>query len=450
VIEASPDNESLSSFNHDWTHKYVGNSRLVLQPSSAEEASAILKYCNDRRLAVVPQGGNTGLVGGGVPVFDEIIVSLSKMNRIIGFDESGPGVIELEAGCILEVADQRAKEHGHMMPLDLGAKGSCQVGGNLATNAGGIRLIRYGTMYGNTLGIQAVLANGQIINGLSHNRKDNTGYGVRNLFIGSEGTLGIITAATILCPIAPRAVNAALFCVKAYDDVVNILRRAKDQLGEILSAFEFWDTGSARLLAKHQIGSSPFPSEQECFYVLLETHGSDQGHDQEKISRLLEDLTEADLIVDGAVAQDQGQINDFWSLREGIPEACSKEGLVLKYDVTIPPSNLYGIVQDMRARLSGMPEASSVIGYGHVGDGNIHLNIATGKATPKLMGLIEPYVYEWVASKQGSVSAEHGVGVMKVPYLGLSKDAGSIDLMRALKRTMDPRGILNPYKVLPR
>ncbi len=441
VIE---DPDTLSPYNHDWTHKYIGQSKLLLQPADLNQVSAILNYCNTERIAVVPQGGNTGLVGGGVPVFDEVILSLAKLDKIEEFDEEG-SVLTVQAGCVLETADQFLRERGYMMPLDLGAKGSCQIGGNLATNAGGIRLLRYGSLPGNTLGIQAVLANGSIFIGLSTNRKDNTGYNLKQLFIGSEGTLGVITAANILCPKYPSAINSVLFQVQAYEHIPKILTLAKGRLGEILSAFEFWDAGSTDLLLKHG-HKIPFETDSP-FYVLLETHGSNNGHDQEKISALIEELSESSMVIEGVLAQDQGQVDSFWKLRESIPEVCSKEGVVYKYDVTLHPTQLYGLVEEMRTRLKGT-EATSVIGYGHVCDGNLHLNISAPKLSDSLIDLIEPYVYQFVVARGGSISAEHGIGLMKAHYLPLSKDPTTLHLMRQVKGLLDPKGILNPYKVL--
>lgn len=369
------------------------------------------------------------------------------MDKIILFDVEG-AILTVEAGCVLENADKYLKEHGHMMPLDLGAKGSCQIGGNLATNAGGIRLLRYGSMPANTIGIQAILADGSVMNGLSSNRKDNTGYSLKHLMIGSEGTLGIIAAANILCPRAPTAINSALFSVKDYSLIPQILKHARAKLGEILSAFEFWDAGSLQLLNKHMSGIKwPFTSDAS-FYVLLETHGSNQDHDQEKIANLIEDLTESDLVLDGVLAQDQSQTDEFWRMREFIPEACSKEGIVYKYDVTLHPADIYGLVNEMRNRLTGS-EATSVIGYGHVGDGNVHLNIAAPKLSSNLISLIEPFVYEYVMQRKGSISAEHGLGLMKAHYLPMAKDPVSLAVMHRIKDALDPNGILNPYKVLP-
>jgi FAD/FMN-containing dehydrogenase len=234
----------LEPFNEDWMHKYKGQCRLVLKPGSTEEVSKILRYCNEKKLAVVPQGGNTGLVGGSVPVFDEIVINMSRMNKIHSFDEVS-GSLVADAGCILEVVDGFLAQKGHIFPLDLGAKGSCHIGGNLATNAGGLRLIRYGSLHGSVLGIEAVLPDGTIMNDLGTLRKNNTGYDLKQLHIGAEGTIGIITKVSIQCPQRSSAVNVAFFGLESFEKVQLAFREAKSQLSEILSAFELMD-GRAR------------------------------------------------------------------------------------------------------------------------------------------------------------------------------------------------------------
>lgn len=259
--------------------KYRGHTKLVLKPESTEQVSEILKYCNDNMLAVVPQGGNTGLVGGSVPVFDEIVINLQRMNKIRSFDEVS-GVLVADAGVILEVADNFLAEKKHIFPLDLGAKGSCQIGGNVATNAGGLRLLRYGSLHGNVLGIEAVLPDGTVVDDLSKLRKNNTGYDLKQLFIGGEGTIGIITAISIHTPQRPPAMNVAYFGLESYDKVQQAFREAKNQLSEILSAFELMDGRSQKLL--HQAMGKKLPLEGEHpFYCLIETSGSNTNHDSE-------------------------------------------------------------------------------------------------------------------------------------------------------------------------
>lgn len=256
------DDTTLSGYNVDWIKKYRGASKLALRPRTTDEVSTILKYCNERRLAVCPQGGNTGLVGGSVPVHDEIVLSLSLMNRVIEvfpstmmifhvqFDRVS-GVVVVEAGVVLEELDNYLAKEGFMIPLDLGAKGTCQIGGNISTNAGGIRLLRYGSLRGTVLGLEAVLANGTVLDSLTSLRKDNTGYDLKQLFIGGEGTLGVVTKISLLCPPKPNHVNVALLTVSSFEDAMELLRCAKSALGEVLSAFEFLDRVGHDLMYKH-------------------------------------------------------------------------------------------------------------------------------------------------------------------------------------------------------
>ncbi|KAI8605641.1 hypothetical protein EDD21DRAFT_349816 [Dissophora ornata] len=449
------DEEDLEAFNNDWLRKYRGQSKLVLKPSSTEQVSKILKYCNDNRLAVVPQGGNTGLVGGSVPVFDEIVIAMSNMNSVRSFD-SVSGALVCDAGCILEVMDKYLEERGYIMPLDLGAKGSCHIGGNVSTNAGGLRLLRYGSLHGTVLGLEVVLPDGTILENLSTLRKDNTGYDLKQLFIGSEGTLGIVTGVSILSPKRSKAINVALLGLDSFDKVQTAFKRSKDELSEILSAFEFWDKEAIKLVKQHLVAGANDPLQsQHPFYVLVETSGSNKDHDDEKLNRFLEGLMADDVVQDGVVAQDSTQIHNLWAIREGIPEACSKAGAIYKYDISMPVPVLYQAVEDMRDRLvqkgamgNGGP-FTSVIGYGHVGDGNLHLNVAATEYSKEATDMLEPYVFEWTAKHSGSVSAEHGLGVQKNNHLHYSKSPSMIQLMKKVKQLMDPNGIMNPYKYLP-
>ena len=271
--------DDIEPFNSDWMRKYRGHSKLVLKPGSTEEVSKILKYCNDNMLAVVPQGGNTGLVGGSVPVFDEIVINLQRMNNIRSFDEVS-GIFVADAGVILGVADNFLAEKNHIFPLDLGAKGSCQIGGNVATNAGGLRLLRYGSLHGNVLGIEAVLPDGTVVDDLSKLRKNNTGYDIKQLFIGGEGTIGIITGISILCPQRSPAINVAYFGLESYEKCQEAFREAKNQLSEILSAFELMDGRSQKLVNKATGKKMPLEGEYP-FYCLIETSGSNTEHDSE-------------------------------------------------------------------------------------------------------------------------------------------------------------------------
>lgn len=436
----------LEAANTDWMRKYVGASKVLLRPRTTQQVSEILNYCNARKLAVVPQGGNTGLVGGSVPVFDEVILSLGAMNKIISFDEVN-GILVCEAGCILESLDNYLAEKGYMMPLDFGAKGSCQIGGNISTNAGGIHLLRYGSLRANVLGLEVVLASGEVIDSLRTLRKDNTGYDLKQLFIGAEGTLGVVTKISILTPPRLSSKNVAFLSCQNYADCQKVLKEAKSRLGEILSAFEFLDRHALNMVLNHSEGSrDPLPASKQDFYLLVETTGSCQNHDREKLDNFLEECMDNGLIADGVVAQDSQQFTYFWRLREGVTEALSKAGAVYKYDLSIPVPHLYSLVEDLQKRLG---KSAIVMGYGHLGDGNLHLNISAPKYDEKLLSLIEPFVYEWTASHKGSVSAEHGLGFMKADAIHYSKPPETVQWMAKFKKLFDYNGILNPYKVLP-
>ncbi|KAL9845219.1 LOW QUALITY PROTEIN: D-2-hydroxyglutarate dehydrogenase, mitochondrial [Geothlypis trichas] len=436
--------EEVKPFNVDWLKSVRGCSQLVLKPQTTAEVSQILRYCHERNLAVNPQGGNTGLVGGSVPVFDEIILSTALMNRIISFDKVS-GILVCQAGCVLERLSEYLEEQGFIMPLDLGAKGSCHIGGNVATNAGGLRLLRYGSLRGTVLGLEVVLADGSALDCLTSLRKDNTGYDLKQLFIGSEGTLGVITAVSILCPQKPKAVNVAFLGCQSFAKVLETFTTCRTMLGEILSAYEFMDEKCMELVETHLKLSNPVADSP--FYVLIETSGSNSTHDEEKLNNFLERAMASGLVTDGTVATDEKKIKVLWSLRERITEALTHEGYVYKYDISLPVGKLYDLVTDMRARLGH--SAKNVVGYGHLGDGNLHLNITAESYSRSLLGAIEPFVYEWTARCSGSISAEHGLGFKKRHFIHYSKPRQAVLLMQHFKAMLDPKGILNPYKTLP-
>ncbi|GJC95096.1 FAD linked oxidase [Colletotrichum higginsianum IMI 349063] len=444
--------DDIAAFNEDWLRKYRGQSRLVLKPASTDEVSKILAYCNEQKLAVVPQGGNTGLVGGSVPVFDEIIINMSRMSRIHSFDDVS-GTLVVDAGVILEVADRYLAEKGYIFPLDLGAKGSCHVGGNVATNAGGLRLLRYGSLHGNVLGLEAVLPDGTVVDDLCTLRKNNTGYDLKQLFIGGEGTIGIITKVSIICPQRSKAVNVAFFGLESYEKAQQAFKAAKGQLGEILSAFELMDARSQDLV--HAVRQNKRPLEDEHpFYCLVETSGSNGDHDYEKLEAFLEDVMSNEIVSDGVLAQDETQSKALWGWREGIPECLGHWGGTYKYDVSIPLKDLYKLVDDTKAKMeeAGLVgdtdefPAVGVVGYGHMGDSNLHLNVAVRRYDKRIEKVLEPFVYEWIQERQGSISAEHGLGVAKKSFIGYSRNETMVGLMKQIKNLYDPNGIMNPYK----
>lgn len=470
LIYNSPDD--IDPYNSDWMRKYRGQTSLVLRPSTTQQVSSILSYCNSERLAVVPQGGNTGLVGGSVPVFDEIVLSLTRMNNIRSFDSTS-GILVADAGVVLEVADNYLAERGHIFPLDLGAKGSCQLGGVVATNAGGLRLLRYGSLHGNVLGLEAVLPDGTILDDLSKLRKNNTGYDLKQLFIGGEGTLGIVTAVSVLCPQRSSAVNVAAFGVSSFSQCLQAFRAARTHLGEIISAFEFTDRRSQELLHEAKGLALPLDSPHP-FYVIIETSGSNPEHDQEKLEAYLTHVMESEIVADGVVAQDATQAANLWSCRESVSEALGHFGGVYKYDLSLPLDGLYDLVVATRERLTDLDllggedkPVIDAVGWGHLGDGNLHLNVATRAFDKRVEQALEPWVFQFVADRKGSISAEHGLGLAKKEYVGYSRNEGMVRLMRGVKEAWDPvsfiyficrgakadlaggslqEGIMNPYK----
>ncbi|XP_034418979.1 D-2-hydroxyglutarate dehydrogenase, mitochondrial isoform X2 [Cyclopterus lumpus] len=430
------DPDLLESSNVDWLKSVRGSSEVLLRPQTTEEVSKILKYCNGRNLALNPQGGNTGLVGGSVPVYDEIVLSTALMNNILTFDGIS-GILTCQAGCVLENVSIYLEERDYIMPLDLGAKGSCHIGGNVATNAGGLRLLRYGSLHGTVLGLEVVLADGRVLDCLATLRKDNTGYDLKQLFIGSEGTLGVITAVSILCPRKPKSVNVVFLGCETFEQLLKTFQLCRGMLGEIMSAYEFLDSECMRLLNTHLKLPNP----------ISETSGSDPTHDGEKLHNFLEEAMNSSLVTDGTVATEDSKIKALWSMRERVTEALTHDGFTYKYDISLPVERIYQLVTDMREHLGG--RAKSVVGYGHVGDGNLHLNITSPAKDPALLAAIEPFVYEWTASCHGSISAEHGLGLKKRNYIYYSKPRQVVALMGDIKAMLDPKGILNPYKTLP-
>lgn len=434
------------AYNIDWIKNVRGYSTCILKPKTTQEVSQILSFCNDNRIAVCPQGGNTGLVGGSVPVFDEVVLSTALMDKIYSINDTS-GVLICQAGCVLETVDNALAEVGLMMPLDLGAKGSCQVGGNVSTNAGGLRLLRYGNLHGSVLGVEAVKADGQVIDLLSTLKKDNTGFHLKHLFIGSEGSLGIVTKVAIQCPPKPKAVNLAFLGLKSFDDILRVLKQAKRDLGEVLASCEMIDESTMAVCTGNLKLRSPLPDYP--FYMLIETHGSNNVHDEEKLNSFLEDVMSNGLVLDGTVTSEPSKMKNIWELRERITEGYIYDGYVFKYDMSLPIEEFYSLVPVMRERLANEDSVVRISGYGHLGDGNIHFQVSVKEFSQDILKKIEPFVYEYTSKLRGSVSAEHGIGFRKPKYVHYSKSPESIEIMKQLKAMFDPKGILNPYKVLP-
>lgn len=444
------DLNELKPYNSDWLGKYTGSSSLVLKPTTTSDVSSILRYCNEHRIAVVPQGGNTGLVGGSVPVFDEVIISMKQMNRVYDFDDLS-GVVTCDAGCILEDLDTYVKERNHCVPIDLGAKGSCHIGGNVATHAGGMRFMSYGSLHGSVLGLEVVLADGTILNMMNTMKKDNTGYDLKQMFIGSEGTLGVITKVALCCPSVSRSTNIGLFSCPTFDSVTELLKLAKQHLGEIVSAFEYLDQESVDIALEMlpELKCRPSKGPDRMYYVVLETRGSNLDHDRDKLEGFLEAAMDSGHVVDGTLAQNASELKHVWELRESVTEALRRRGATYKYDISVPIHKMDSVVFSTRERMDTYASEHDwrVVGYGHVADSNLHLNVSVPTYHPSIADILEPWIYETVSSMNGSISAEHGVGLMKAGAMQQTKDAHCLDVMKRVKGTFDPKNIMNPYKI---
>jgi FAD/FMN-containing dehydrogenase len=421
----------------------------LLRPRRTEEVALALRLCHASGQPVVPQGGLTGLAGGATPRRGDIVLSLERLSGIEEIDRAA-ATITLKAGTPLEVAQQAAAEAGFLLALDLGARGSCQIGGNLSTNAGGNRVVRYGMAREQVLGLEVVLADGTVVSSLNKMLKNNAGYDLKQLFIGAEGTLGIITRAVLRLRPLPRSRASALLALADYDGVIGLLRRAQGELGEI-SAFEAMWGGFYDLIAGHPATKrQPLPVGHP-FYVLIEYSGSDPAGDAARFQGLLEAMLAEGLVLDAVIAQSEQDTRDFWVIREGA--AIDSFPLVFNFDVSLPIPQIEDFVRRCRAGLdAAWPEADKLF-YGHIGDSNLHISVmwkrkGNDAETRQLMHGVDSVVYETVRSMGGSVSAEHGIGTLKRDWLGHSRGAAELALMRLIKQSLDPRGILNPGKVI--
>lgn len=432
----------IESYNLDIYHYFRGSSSLVLKPKTTEQVSQILAYCNENVLAVCPQGGNTGIAGGATPVFDEIVISAENMDKIYEVDENS-GIL-CQSGCILEKLDDYLSNYNLMLPLDLGSRGSCHIGGCVSTNAGGIRLFRYGNMHGNVLGLEAVTADGKVIDCLNTLKKDNTGYHLKHLFIGSEGTVGFVTKVAIQCPVKPKYKQLAFLGAQNFTKVLKLLKSAKEDLAEILSAVEVMDHESILLMKTHFDMVSPIGDYP--FYLFVEVSGSNQEHDEEKLTKFFEKAMQSHFILNGTVVSSPAKCNELWKIREQVALTFVNEGFVFCYDISLPLKYCYSIVEEMKNYMGN--KSHKVFGFGHLGDGNIHLQIAVDEYSSELKEFIEPYLFRRINELKGSISAEHGIGLMKKQYLPLVKTENTMFLMKNIKAMMDPNGILNPYKIL--
>jgi FAD/FMN-containing dehydrogenase len=450
--------DDMAPFLIDWRKRYKGKAIAVALPASAPEVSALVKWCATHKVPVVAQGGNTGLSGGSVPDSSgrAIVISLTKMNKVRAIDTVN-NTITVEAGCILQNLQDAALAVNRLFGVSLAAKGSCTVGGNLSTNAGGVQVIRYGNMREQCLGLEVVTAEGEIWDGLRGLRKDNTGYDLRDLYVGAEGTLGVITAAVLKLQPLPVGQVVAMCVVDSPKAALDLLALAQSQLGGNLSAFELMSNICLDLVKKHNPNAKiPFPD--AAWTVLIEV--SDLHSEQSAvalINRLLESAFEAGCIADATISQSLTQFKDLWSLREDISEAQASEGKNIKHDVAVPISTIATFIEQTNAAIELAHPGIRMVVFGHLGDGNLHYNVSppSDRTGPQdedwFMGqqaAINLITHNAVAAFNGSVSAEHGLGVLRRDEASRYKSPIEMALMRKIKHALDPDNLMNPGKVL--
>jgi FAD/FMN-containing dehydrogenase len=447
--------QDLDAYTRDWRGKYHGKALAVLRPASTAQVQDLVRLCARERVGIVPQGGNTGMCGGAVPdgSGSQVILSLSRLNRVREFDAAN-NTMTVEGGCILQLLQERAAEAGLLFPLSLGAEGSCQIGGNIATNAGGIQVLRYGNTRDLVLGLEVVLASGEVLDALRGLRKDNTGYDLKQCFIGSEGTLGIVTAATLKLFPAPTATAVAFAGVRSLDHAVALLQHMKRSLGERFTAFEVISGATFELVCRH-FPDSPRPLAGAWpWHVLMEA--ADQGSHEalsDALQAALESALEAGHLEDVAVSASLAQAEALWNMRENITHAQQMDGSNIKHDIALPVSGIPVFVAETLALLqAGFPGSRPFV-FGHLGDGNLHFNLAAPQggdlaAWQEQTDAVNKIVHDAVMRMRGSISAEHGVGQLKRDELVHYKTPVELEAMRSIKQALDPLGIMNPGKLL--
>ncbi|HMA15910.1 MAG TPA: FAD-binding oxidoreductase [Kiloniellaceae bacterium] len=449
------DAEAIAPYLEEQRRRYRGTTPFVIRPGSTEEVATAVKLCRAAGVAIVPQGGNTGLVAGAVPFAEDhaVLLSLGRLNRVRKVDPVDYS-ITVEAGCILQQVQQAAAEADRLFPLSLGAEGSCQIGGNLSTNAGGVHVLRYGTMRDLVLGLEVVLPDGRVWNGLRALRKDNTGYALKHLFVGAEGTLGIITAACLKLFPRPAETEVAFVAVRDPTAAVELLGRARAATGDRVNAFELIPRIGLDFALKHIEGIEDPLGERSDWYVLVElASGRADGSLRESLEEFLAAAIEDELVSDAALAANERQAQAFWAIREGIVEAQKFEGGSIKHDVSVAVSRTPEFIARATKLVQEMVPGIRPVPFGHVGDGNIHFNLSQPENADRDAYLarweeVNEAVHELVVGMDGSISAEHGIGHMKVAENARFKSPEERDLMRAVKQALDPEGLMNPGKVV--
>ena len=450
------DGNDLSAWEQDWRKRAHGHALAVVRPGSTDEVSAVVRACAAAGHSLVPQGGNTGLVVGSVPDDSgrQVVLSLTRLNQVRAIDGANL-TMTVEAGCILQTLQETAQKAGFLFPLSLAAEGSCTIGGNLATNAGGTQVVRYGNARDLCLGLEVVTARGEVWQGLGGLRKDNTGYDLRDLFVGSEGTLGIITAATMKLYPLPAAQLPAWAAVPSLEAAVALLGLAHRHLGAGLTGFEVMGQFALGLVDRHmpQLRVPLWADHPYC--VLLENSDSEsETHARTQFERLLESAFEDGIVSDAVVAESLQQAHQLWHIRESIPLAQAEEGLNIKHDISIPVSLIPAFCAETDALLQREIPGVRLVNFGHLGDGNLHYNVqAPAHGDPATFlseqeARVNTLVFDQVHRFGGSISAEHGVGSLKADKLVQYKDPVALGLMRSIKQALDPHNILNPGRVL--
>jgi FAD/FMN-containing dehydrogenase len=445
--DVTPAEQIDDRYLRDWVMALSsGAPAALVRPRTTEDVSTVLRLCHERNIVVVPQGGRTGLVGGATPVDGAVIISLERMTGIEELDPAG-STMTVRAGTPLQTVQEAAQQAGLFFPLDLGARGSCHIGGTVATNAGGNRVIRYGMTRDLVLGLEVVLADGTIVTSLNTLIKNNAGLDIRQIFIGSEGTLGIITRVVLRLYPAPRSTCTAMVAAPDYDRVVALLRHAQAALGGTLSAFEMMWPDFYTLMTTQVPGMpQPLPLGSPA-YVLIEALGSEPEPDLARFERMLETAAEADLLTDAVVAQSPADARAFWTVRDGSGDFPRIGWPGKSFDIGIPTARIGAFVDACKADLQARWSTAETAFFGHIGDSNLHLHVKV-RDGEQPQEEIEEVVYGTVRAWSGTVSAEHGIGVIKRRYLGHSRSPEEIAVMRAIKHALDPKGLLNPGKVL--
>ncbi len=447
--------EAIEPYLNDFRRLYHGAAPLVLLPRSVDEVARILQICDREEVAVVPHGGNTGYCGGATPNASgsQIVLSLRKLNRVRQIDAANYSMI-IEAGCTLAEAQRAAREVQRLFPLSLGSEGTAQIGGNLSTNAGGTAVLRYGMMRDLVLGLEVVLADGRVLHGLKSLRKDNTGYDVKSLFVGAEGTLGIITAASLKLFPAPADTATALVGIDSPRQALDLLARLRTAAGDQVTSFELMPRLAVELTVKHITGVADPLQQGTPWYLLIELSSPNPRQDLlSLLTAALEDAAARGVIADAMLASSIAQSQAMWKLRESVPEAQRQHGASLKHDVSVPVSAIPTLIEEGSALVQRLAPDGDVISYGHAGDGNLHFNVSQkpGIDVKSFMArapLLELAMFDLVESLGGSISAEHGIGRLKAEEFARRADPVELAVMHELKRALDPKGILNPGKVL--